>query len=291
MRRGCRTDHPAASATREPRFVGRRLQNPTMPLTPFQSEVLRLLAINRRAASHIAGGIVLNASATSPRYSSDIDIFHDAEDAVISASEADTASLEANGYTLERLLWTPAFRRVYANKNNDGVRIEWAQDSAWRFFPAQPDPLLGWRLHVFDALTNKALAMGSRSETRDMVDILAHTEFASLPAIVWAACGKDPGFTPTFLLDQMRRNSRVEPRTLIEMGVKREPSELKAQWLELAQKAEEEIARAALAQAESGVVFLAPDETVKWFDTPGATIHRAALGGVIPRLGGVRYEL
>jgi hypothetical protein len=42
---------------------------------------------------------------------------------------------------------------------------------------------------------------------------------------------------------------------------------------------------------EPGVVFLAPDGSVRWFDTPGYAIHRATLGGVIPRLGGVHYEL
>lgn len=225
----------------------------------------------------------------SPRFSSDIDIFHDAEDAVIAASEADSVSLEAAGYSLERLLWAPSFRRAIVTKGDEAVRIEWAQDSAWRFFPVQSDPLLGWRLHVFDALTNKALAMGARSESRDLVDIVMHSETAPLHTVIWAACAKDPGFSPVFLLDQMRRNSRIDPRVLSEMGVSLDPSELKSRWLELARSAEEAIVTAASAKVEIGVVFLAADGSVKWFDTEGATIHRATLGGVIPRLEGVRY--
>ena len=260
-----------------------------MPLTPFQSEVLRVISGNRRVESHIAGGIVLNASTESPRFSNDIDIFHDAEDGVIFASEADSASLEATGYSLERLLWAPSFRRVFATKGDDGVKIEWAQDSAWRFFPVQSDPLLGWKLHIFDALTNKALAMGARSESRDLVDLVMHSETAPLHAVIWAACAKDPGYSPALLLEQMRRNSRVEPRVLVEMGVSLAPTELKSRWLDMARNAEEAMNNAASAKVEIGVVFLAPDAAVKWFDTEGATIHRATLGGVIPRLTGVHY--
>ena len=37
-----------------------------MPLTPFQTAVLRLLAQNRSAASYVAGGIVLNAREPCP---------------------------------------------------------------------------------------------------------------------------------------------------------------------------------------------------------------------------------
>jgi hypothetical protein len=50
-----------------------------MPLTAFQSETLRLLAGRRSPESFLAGGTVLNAGSDSPRYSKDVDIFHDVE--------------------------------------------------------------------------------------------------------------------------------------------------------------------------------------------------------------------
>lgn len=259
-----------------------------MPLTPFQSEVLRVIAANRSVESHVAGGIALNAGEESPRFSNDIDIFHDAEDFVLSASEADCASLLAAGLGIEQKLWTLTFRRAWVTRGDELVKLDWALDAAWRFFPVERDPILAWKLHLFDALTNKALAMGARSETRDLVDIITHGAIP-LHAVIWAACAKDPGFTPTLLLEQMRRNASVDPKALLEMGAKMQPPELKQQWLALALKAEAAMSDAIAANVEPGVVFLAPDGSVKWFDTPGVTTHRATLGGVIPRLGGVYY--
>lgn len=247
-----------------------------------------MIAANRSVESHVAGGTVLNAGDESPRFSNDIDIFHDAEDAVLSASEADCASLVAAGFGIVRKLWTPTFRRAWVTRGDELVKLDWALDSAWRFFPIERDPILAWKLHHFDALTNKALAMGARNETRDLVDIVTHGAIP-LHAVIWAACAKDRGFTPTLLLEQMRRNASVEPKALLEMGAKMQPADLKQQWLALALKAEVAMDAAAAASVEPGVVFLAPDGSVKWFDTPGATIHRATLGGVIPRLGGVHY--
>jgi hypothetical protein len=262
-----------------------------MPLTPFQAEVLGIIAANRSIESHIAGGVALNSSPDSPRYSEDIDIFHDAEEAIAVASEKDCASLAAAGVVVVRQLWEPAYRRVWAERGSDGVKIEWAQDAAWRFFPVQADPVLQWRLHPFDALANKALAMGARAETRDLVDIVSHASQFPLHAVVWAACGKDPGWTPLLLLEQMRRNARVEPSAIAEMKSTIEPTKLKIRWLQLSEDAETKLLQAAGHNAEIGVAFLSPDGTVVWHEAPGATAQRPTLGGVLPRLAGFHYPV
>jgi hypothetical protein len=57
-----------------------------MPLTAIQSEVLKAISANRSPESHIAGGIALNFAPDSPRFSEDIDIFHDVEEAVVRAT-------------------------------------------------------------------------------------------------------------------------------------------------------------------------------------------------------------
>lgn len=260
-----------------------------MPLTEFQSGVLRVISGNRSAESHVAGGIVLNADASSPRFSKDIDIFHDAIEALAAGSAADCASLEKAGYQVERHMWVETFRRIWVSRDGEKLRVEWAQDSAWRFFPVERDPVLGWKLHRFDALTNKALAMSSRNETRDMVDLVSNHDAFPLHVVVWAACSKDPGFNPMSLLEQMRRFSRIDAPALLEMQSSFTSAELKQRWLRMAEDTGIAITAAADQGIEPGVVFLAPDGSVKWFDTPGATIHRATLGGVIPRLGGVHY--
>ena len=100
-----------------------------MPLTPFQSEVLRVIAANRRMESHIAGGIALNADPASARLSNDIDIFHDEIAAVAIASEADLLSLRSAGYSVERLVWQDTFRRASVERDGGSVKIDWAHDS------------------------------------------------------------------------------------------------------------------------------------------------------------------
>ena len=48
-----------------------------MPLTALQRQILSLLAANRTPESHVAGGAAINRAEQSPRYSSDLDFFHD----------------------------------------------------------------------------------------------------------------------------------------------------------------------------------------------------------------------
>jgi hypothetical protein len=259
-----------------------------VPLTPFQSETLRLLAGNRSPESYVAGGIAINVRAQT-RWSDDVDVFHDAEEAVITSSERDVQTLTQAGYSVRQDLWTPSFRRAWVARAGEGLKLEWCQDSAWRFFPIEPDDLLGWRLHRFDALTNKALAMAGRAETRDLVDLVANAAEYPLHALCWAACAKDPGYNPLLLLNQLQRNSRIDPAELREMGAAFEPVPLKTQWLALADTALREIQRAASAGLEPGAAFLDPQGRVLWFDAPGATPHKPVLGGSIPRLLGVHY--
>jgi len=254
-----------------------------VPLTPFQSQVLRLLAGNRSPESYVAGGVALNARGNT-RWSDDVDVFHDAEDAVIRSSDRDVGTLTRAGYSVRQDLWTPSFRRAWVARAQDGVKLEWCQDSAWRFFPIEPDDLLGWRLHRFDALTNKALAMAGRAETRDLLDLVTNAAEYPLYAVCWAACAKDPGYNPLLLLNQMQRNSRVNPAELREMGASFEPVALKTQWLALAETALNEVQRAARAGIEPGAAFLDPQARVLWYDAPGVAPHQPVLGGSLPRI-------
>ena len=66
-----------------------------MPIGKFQSDVLRTLAAQRSPDSYIAGGVAINRDG--PRFSGDIDIFHDSEARLESAAEADAAALDGGG--------------------------------------------------------------------------------------------------------------------------------------------------------------------------------------------------
>jgi hypothetical protein len=51
----------------------------------------------------------------------------------------------------------------------DSVVIQWAQDSAYRFFPRERHEELGLTLHPFDLATSKVLALVGPVEPRDFV--------------------------------------------------------------------------------------------------------------------------
>ena len=71
-----------------------------------------MLAPNRSPESFVAGGIALNAH-EAVRWSADVDVCHDAEDAVMRASDVDIATLNALGYITRQEAWTPSFRRAW----------------------------------------------------------------------------------------------------------------------------------------------------------------------------------
>ena len=69
--------------------------------------------------------------------------------------------------------------------------------------------MFGYRLHIADIATNKALAAGGRREPREVLDLLyIHGRHLPLGAVIWAAVGKDPGYSPESLICEIRRNAR-----------------------------------------------------------------------------------
>ena len=163
-----------------------------MPLTLVQTRTLKTIAANRSPESYLAGATVLHRDTNTPRYSQDIDLFHDLADSVAVCAEADAVTLRKAGY---ELAWS--FYRAVVSVEEEQIGIEWAQDSALRFFPVQEDDQCGYRLHHADAAVNKVLALAGRQEVRDFVDVLhLNDTFLQLGALAWAACGKDPGYTP-----------------------------------------------------------------------------------------------
>lgn len=249
-----------------------------MPISEIQNEILRKLAANRSPESYLAGATVLHRSERSPRYSQDLDFFHDVEDSVAQSAEQDASTLLAAGYELEWLMRTPTFYRAVVTVNHERLKLEWAQDSAFRFFPIQPDPQCGYRLHDADAATNKMLALAGRHEVRDFVDILHLNEtYLSLGAIAWAACGKDPGFTPEFLLDQANRHTAYTQAELDHLNL-REPlvlQTLKHKWLNALETAQWLVST--LPPDEIGCFYLGADHipvTPDPADSDFATLQR-----------------
>lgn len=191
-----------------------------MPLSDLQRAILLLLATQRSPESYVAGAAVLNRGG--PRFSADIDIFQDREAAVAEAATADAAVLEAAGFAVTWLRREPGLHAAVVRRGDAETRLEWARDSDFRFFPALPDPLFGYRLHPADLATNKALAAAGRREPRDVLDLLfIHDRLLPLGAVIWAAVAKDPGFTPESLIAEIRRNARYRADDYADLALTR----------------------------------------------------------------------
>ena len=272
-----------------------------MPLTAFQKDVLAVLAANRSEESHFAGGVLLHASDDSSRFSRDFDIFHDVALEVVRASERDVASLRGAGFTVDTISrhgeWErdTTFRRAFVRGAAGAlVEIDWAADSAFRFFPIERDPQLGWRLHLFDAATNKALTLAARTETRDYVDIVELAGRFPLAAICWAACGKDPGFTPLSLLKMMRRFARIDPAELDKIQARAlDAIELKARWLATSDEAEVQMTALADERPDMpiGVAFVDASGMPGWIGgDPALRIHAPSVRGCWPQVRGLNVD-
>ena len=113
---------------------------------------------------------------------------------------------------------------VIAARDTERVILQWVHDSAFRFFPLVEDELFGLVLHPFDLATNKVLALAGRLEVRDWVDVLeCHDRMQPLGYLVWAACGKDPGFSSDSLLAEARRSGRYSQPEVDELAFEGRP--------------------------------------------------------------------
>ncbi len=171
-----------------------------------QIAALEIIAAARDPESYVAGSIPLNRDQT--RYSADIDIFHDREERVALAAEADASALAAHGFAIVWRRRAGAVQTLVASRDGEDVKLEWVADSDFRFFPTVPDKLFGYMLHPIDLALNKVQAAANRRELRDIVDLVAiHETILPLGALVWAAVEKSPGFSPEALIEEIRRNS------------------------------------------------------------------------------------
>lgn len=258
-----------------------------MPITTYQRGVLTLLAKNRSPDSYVAGASVINRSDDSPRFSADVDIFHDPSVAVQECATVDIKTLEHHGYRVRRLIEQRGFVRCVVERDSDSVKLEWVSDTAFRFFPVVADSDFGFRLHDIDAAINKALALANRTEVRDVIDLLSiHEKILHLGLCCWAACGKDPGFTPDLILDLLSRNARITPDLLAaeQLREPHDPVQIKVRWQMALQEAQSLIAE--LPPASLGCVFVERNGKVprRVHSVDTLTKHFGSVRGCTPQL-------
>jgi hypothetical protein len=258
-----------------------------VPLTEFQSALAACLAENRTFDSYLAGGAAILIEPNTERYSNDLDYFNDSERRAADAFAADRKLLETHGYTLKVDLNQPGYIRAVVRLDECSTKVEWAHDSSWRFMPTVGHERFGFVLHPVDLGVNKVLALAGRDEPRDLLDTLyQHRELLCLGALCWAACGKDPGFTPLSLLELLRRRGRVRAEDLarLKLTAPVDLRQLKSEWLDALDSVEpfvssrpaEEIG--CLYYSASRRAFVDPREAAD------AVPHFGRPGGVVPRM-------
>jgi hypothetical protein len=260
-----------------------------VPLTPYQSEVARLLSAERTPDSYLAGGAALHIEPNSLRFSNDLDYFQDSPARVASAFDADRACLVAAGHRLDVQLERPGFVRAIASSGADSTKIEWVFDTAFRFLPVVKDARAGYLLHPIDLAINKALALVGRDEARDYLDVIdANRRILGLGGVVWAACGKDPGFTPLMLLDLLRRKGRYRPEDFGRLALLQPPDlpAAKQAWLDALEAAAHFVAARPI--EELGCLYYSPSQAAFIGTLPltaDAVPHFGRPGGVLPLIG------
>ncbi len=266
-----------------------------MSLTEYQRAVCRTLANERmaRGEQYVAGGAALNELLKTARRSYDVDLFHDTQEALLASWRADRITLERKGFEVKVMREYATFVEAEITKGSDGVLLQWVQDSAYRFFPLIEHPDFGLALHPFDLATNKVLALVGRVEVRDWIDAIAcHEKLQPFGFLVWAACGKDPGLSPAFILDQARRSahySREEIETLAFDGTAPDPVALGAKWRALLNEAESMVAAlpedaiGCCVLDAAGLLFTGSVETIPAALSAGSLIfHPGCIRGAWP---------
>jgi hypothetical protein len=251
-------------------------------LTDFQRNVCRLIARSRIASgeSYVAGAAALNELLAAPRVSNDVDLFHDTDSALEASWSGDRRLLEENGFVVRPIRERPSFVEAEIARGRDSLLLQWVRDSAYRFFPLVEHPDFGLTLHPFDLATNKLLALVGRAEVRDWVDTIeCDRHVQPLGYLAWAACGKDPGFSPAMILEfaARRHYSAEEVGALSFAGSRPDAAELSRQWHAMLAAGRDLVAT--LPSEESGKCVLARNGTL--FKGTGSALRDALEGGGI----------
>jgi hypothetical protein len=274
-----------------------------MAITEFQRTVCRLIARQRveSGVSYVAGGVALNTLTDSSRQSRDVDIFHDVREAVAISWSVDRRTLESAGYSVRVVRERDTFVESLVSKGPDSVALEWALDSAFRFFPLITNDDFGLALHPFDLATNKVLALVGRVEVRDWLDVIqCHDKIQRLGYLAWAACGKDPGFSPATILEQAGRTARysnVEVAALSFSGPAPDAAALSRAWHDMLEEGRGLIAVLPAASAgtcvldSSGSLFAGGlAELQEALGCSSLRFHEGSLRGSWPAVGKERPE-
>jgi len=267
-----------------------------MALTAFQRRVCLLLAGYRKAGgeSYVAGAAALNQALQAPRLSRDVDLFHDTEAALAATWPTDRAALQAAGLSFRLVREGAAFVQAEVSDGRETEILQWAQDSAYRFYPLIEDETFGLTLHPIDHATNKVLALAGRRVVRDWVDTTeCNRSLQPLGYLAWAASGKDPGLSPSFIVEQAARTryAQAELDTLAFDGPTPDAADLSRRWHEAVAEARQiiqllpaETAGRCVLDGRGLPLRSGPSELPRDLASGAVAFHAGSIRGALPEL-------
>jgi hypothetical protein len=185
----------------------------------FQTRVARLaLSVAREHGFALGGGHAFIAHGLVSRPTEDVDLFSDADGAVQRAAQKVAAALTAVGLTVELVPETSELGELFygfgedmvefeVREGADVVRLQLARFDRTRA-PVVMD--VGPVLHVDDVIGGKVVAMATRAEPRDYIDVAAVLGRYSPQQLMSLARQADPALTDEDFADALRRLDRLD---------------------------------------------------------------------------------
>jgi hypothetical protein len=176
-------------------------------LTPLQRQLIELVASLPEAAPFaLAGGAALIGRGEVARTTEDLDYFAADREAVAALAAALEAALREAALDVEVVQAAEGFVRMQVARGDERCQIDLAHDTRIR----EPEPTqVGTTVALEELAADKVLALFSRAEARDFVDVRQLVERFGWPRLLDLAAEKDLGFDVEHLIMALDAFSRL----------------------------------------------------------------------------------
>jgi hypothetical protein len=196
-----------------------------MPISELQREVATIaLRVAAQYGFALAGGNALMAHGVIDRPTEDVDLFSDQESGVTAAADAVEAALRAAGFSADRQDGINDLGDIFEGMG-EGL-AEWVITTPggqqtmlqMAYFDRVRGPVtmdVGPVLDIEDLAGQKAVALVSRVEPRDYVDIAAALDHYTIDELITLARRLDPGLEDRDFTDAGRQLDRMPDRVFL----------------------------------------------------------------------------
>jgi len=200
-------------------------------LSPLQRELVEIVAevdLDGRFAFAGAGALMVLGVIDRPSY--DVDFFATRPDEVDEMHPRLVTAMVGHGLEVRELRSSPGFSRLEVRRGEEVSLVDLGCDS--REWPTGPNPLgSGQVLAIEELIASKVLALFTRAEPRDFLDVSRLAEEFGHDPLLRLAATKDPGFSVPYFREMLERFERL-PRQefLVDDATYNDLAQFVAQW-------------------------------------------------------------